>query len=416
MSSQKLAPPRGTHDLFGDEERCHSYIIQTAKKLAANYQFLPLETPIFEKSEVFLRTLGEASDIVNKEMYTFEDKGGESLTLRPEGTAPVVRAVISHGWAREAPLKFFYAGPMFRYERPQKGRLRQFHQFGVELIGGAEVLAEVEVISLAYQILQTLSAQNINLEINSLGDKESRIKYKEALIKHFEKCPLSENSKRRLQTNPLRILDSKDEQDLPYIQEAPQINNYLNESSKKLFENICSELSRLNWKYQINPRLVRGLDYYSHCVFEFTSQDLGAQNAVLSGGRYDHLVHQMGGPNLPGMGFAAGVERLALLLKVKPTLHPIVSLIPIGKEAEKKAFSLAIEWRQKGYSIDLAFSGNLSKRMKKAHKAKASYALIMGEEEMKSSTFQLKNLQTGEQKKLSAKETENFLKVFFSGP
>ncbi|MCB0357582.1 MAG: histidine--tRNA ligase, partial [Bdellovibrionales bacterium] len=351
MSSMK--PVRGTHDLWGEEFLKHLHIINTARQVSVNYGCQEVATPIFEFTHVFSRTLGDASDIVNKEMYTFPDKGQEELTLRPEGTAGIARAFISNGWAQLLPLKLFYQGPMFRYERPQKGRQRQFHQLGVEFIGTPTYVADLEVISLAETLLKSLELKNYQLEINSIGDAKSRHSFREALVDYLEKYKneLSEDSQKRLAINPLRILDSKNTRDQEILSEAPTLNSYLNSTSKNFFDQITEGLNCLKIPFNINNSLVRGLDYYCHCVFEFKTTDLGAQDAILAGGRYDGLIELMGGPHTPAVGFAAGIERLALLFNQKtPTIRPSY-LIPLGEKAERACLQLCHQLRQQGLAI-----------------------------------------------------------------
>ena len=287
---------------------------------------------MFEFTDVFARTLGDVSDIVTKEMYTFQDRGGESLTLRPENTAGVVRAFLSNGLSQHVPLKLFYRGSMFRYERPQKGRLRQFHQVGVELLGVAEPLADVEVIALGADFLGTLGLDDkVVLELNTLGDSESRLAYRGVLVEYLQahRDRLSEDSLTRLDRNPLRVLDSKDERDRAVVTDAPLITDSLNAASREFFDELTSLLGQIGVGYHLNPKLVRGLDYYCHTTFEFTTEALGAQGAVLAGGRYDGLVEQMGGPATPGTGWAAGVERLMMLIdEAPPAPRPVASRAP----------------------------------------------------------------------------------------
>ena len=319
---RKIQPVRGTHDLAADEMRRHRHVIEHARTLAARYGFAEVATPIFEFSDVFRRTLGDTSDIVTKEMYTFTDRGGSELTLRPENTAGVARAVIGGNFGDRRPFKCFYAGPMFRYERPQKGRLRQFHQIGVELIGAAEPLADIEVIALGAHLLEALGVlDRVTLEINTLADETSRRAYRSALVAHLEanEDALSEESKQRLRRNPLRVLDSKDEGDRAVLADAPAIDAHLSPEAAAFFDTVCDGLSRIGVAFTRNARLVRGLDYYCHTAFEFTTEALGAQGAVLAGGRYDGLVETMGGPPTPGVGWAGGIERLAALVAERAT-------------------------------------------------------------------------------------------------
>ena len=317
----KLQPVRGTHDLLPDQALAFRRVVDAARMVAGRYGYREMATPIFEFSEVFKRTLGDTSDIVTKEMYTFTDRSGAEVTLRPEGTAGVARAVISGGLAQHMPLKYFYAGPMFRYERPQKGRLRQFHQIGVELLGVAEPIGDVEIIALGAAILDELGvAERTTLELNTLGNTESREAYRGVLVDYFEarRDELSEDSLSRLTRNPLRILDSKDPGDRAVVAEAPLLGDSLDALSADFSASVQAGLDRLGIVYDLNPRLVRGLDYYCHTAFEFTTDSLGAQGAVIAGGRYDGLVGQMGGPETPGIGWAGGIERLSMLAGEPP--------------------------------------------------------------------------------------------------
>lgn len=412
----KIQPVRGTHDLHGEELKRHRHIIETARLHARCYSFEEWQTPIFEFTSVFHRSLGDTSDIVSKEMYTFEDKGGDKITLRPEGTAPIARAFISEGLAQSIPVKLFYQGPMFRYERPQKGRLRQFHQFGVELIGAESTQADIEVISLAQTILYKLGLNSqVRLEINTIGDSESRQIYRQKLVDYFTPYAgeLSEDSQRRLRNNPLRILDSKDEKEQKIIAEAPLFSDHLNASSKTLFDEVQNGLNLLGIQYLINPRLVRGLDYYNHCVFEFRTNAIGAQDTVISGGRYDSLIKTMGGPPTPGVGFAAGIERLSLMLdRIDQNCRP-VAIIPLGDSANDQAMKLAYGWRKQGWFIDMSYSGNSSKRMKKASKVNSRYAVLIGDDEIKNHTATLKDLDNGQQETLSLENLQIRLKEYF---
>ena len=402
-----LQPVRGTHDLLPEKSRLFRHIDHIAHKIASVYGFGEISTPIFEFTQVFEKNLGEESDIVNKEMYTFEDRGGDSITLRPEGTAPVARAFISEGLAQQIPLKLFYNGPMFRYERPQKGRQRQFHQFGAETLGVATPQADIESLCLAAQTLKELGvADCCQLEINSIGDVQSRVQYREKLVEYLSPyaADLSEDSQRRLTTNPLRILDSKNEKDREILTQAPTFSQSLNETSKNFFEQVLKGLEQHNVPFTTNDKLVRGFDYYSHTVFEFTTDQLGTQNAVLSGGRYDGLIKMMGGKDTPAVGWAAGVERLALLMEQKQVQIPttkLVAIIPVDDSAQAMASELCQELRSKHIACDLGYSGNAGKRMKRANKIGASHALILGEEEIKNNQVTVKDLSSGEQKSLS---------------
>jgi histidyl-tRNA synthetase len=375
-------------------------VSETARAVAGLYGFVEMATPVFEFTEVFARPIGEHTDIVAKEMYTFTDRGGEEVTLRPENTAGVVRAVLSNGLVQSAPLKFFYSGPMFRYERPQKGRFRQFHQIGVELIGVAQPQADIEVIASGRRILDALGiGDRVVLELNTLGDSESRGAYREALISYFSAraSELSEDSQRRLERNPLRILDSKEEADQRVAQDAPVFSDYLNAESRHFFDRVRAGLDRLGIIYRLNPRLVRGLDYYSHTAFEFVTADLGAQGTVMGGGRYDGLVEMMGGPALSGVGWAAGIERLAMLIPEPPLPRRPIAVVPIGEAGEGEALTLTEMLRNHGWSVDLGYSGNVARRMRRANNVNARVAVLIGEEEIARHVVALRDLDSGEQ-------------------
>ncbi len=410
---EKVQCVRGTYDLYGDAKRKMNKVVATGAGVVEKYGFEEIETPIFEFTEVFARNLGDTSDIVTKEMYCFEDKGGESLTLRPEGTAGVVRAFVSNGMQQNLPVKFFYHGPMFRYERPQKGRQRQFTQFGVELLGVETPQADIEVIAMAYEFLEKLGLSGqVTVEINSLGDAESRDAYREKLVaylqEHFDE--LSDDSKNRLERNPLRILDSKEECDKAVVENAPRYADSLNEASKQFFADVLHGLDLLGIKYRVNDRLVRGLDYYSHTVFELTTDKLGAQGTVLAGGRYNGLVAQMGGGDVAGIGWACGVERLSMLLDEKPYKQRPIAVIPVGEDAQNAALKIAHQLRLNGFCVEQSYSGNMKKRLIKANKVNAEYAVILGSDELATDAVTLKNLDSGEQKNISVKDLIEELK------
>ena len=395
-----LQPVRGTHDLLGEGSRLHRIVETAARETSALYGYDEISTPVFEFTEVFSRTLGDASDIVTKEMYTFETKGGESVTLRPEGTAGVARAFISNGLAQHTPLRLFYTGPMFRHERPQKGRQRQFHQVGVELIGPDSAHADVEVIALGHQFLERLGVEGkVTLEINSLGDAQSRAQYRTALVAYLSKHEeaLSADSRSRLSRNPLRILDSKDEGDRAIVADAPALSDHLNTESQSFYKAVEDGLSNLGIPFERNTKLVRGLDYYCHTAFEFTTTSLGAQGTVLAGGRYDGLIEQMGGPSTPGVGWAAGIERLALMVDDAPGLDRAYAVVPVSDDVFGKAMEVTQSLRAEGLPADIAFSGNMKRRLKRADKINARAALIIGEDELKDGTVTLRNLDSGEQ-------------------
>tara|TARA_R110002096_G_scaffold99058_2_gene219728 strand:+ start:149 stop:1387 length:1239 start_codon:yes stop_codon:yes gene_type:complete len=408
-----LQPVRGTHDLLPDAAAKHNHVVDTARALCHAYGYGEIATPIFEQTEVFKRTLGDTSDVVTKEMYTFEDKGGDSITLRPEGTAAVARAFVSGKMGDLLPLKFFYHGPMFRYERPQKGRQRQFHQIGVELFGVADPVGDVEVIALGAQILEQLGVLDwCTLELNTLGDTESRNAYRAALVAYFEGHldKLSADSKDRLHRNPLRILDSKDEGDRAIIEHAPRFDQHLTPAAQDFFAAVKAGLDDLGIAYMRNDRLVRGLDYYCHTAFEFTTDRLGAQSAVLAGGRYDGLIGQMGGPDTPGVGWAAGIERLAMLAEQWPEPRRPVTLIPLGEAAERALRRIAYDLRGQGIAVDMGYSGNLKRRLNRANKADARLAVIVGDDELAESQATLRHMDTGEQQTVPLADLARHLK------
>ena len=399
-----LRPVRGTHDLLGETMLRHRHVQDTARGIAARYGFAEIETPIFEFTEIFARTLGDTSDVVTKEMYTFTDRGGEQLTLRPEYTAGVARAFLTNGLQQSLPVKFFCQGPMFRYERPQKGRMRQFHQIDVEVLGAPEALADVEVIALGAHILDELGilAKTV-LQLNSLGDPESRSTYRERLVAYFggQEGKLSGDSRNRLHKNPLRILDSKDEGDRALVADAPLMGDSLNQASKDFFKTVTDGLDALGIGYVLDPRLVRGLDYYTHTAFEFVTTHLGAQGTVLGGGRYDGLMQSMGGPSVPGIGWAAGVERLAALIETPPADVRPVAIVPIGAAAEPAAWQLAAQLRRAGHSVDLAYKGKPGQRMKRADRLQARLALFLGDDELTADTVKLRDLESGQERSVA---------------
>ena len=388
MSSIKLQSPRGTRDLIGEEFRRHHRVIKTARRISALYGFEEWATPIFEDTRVFSRGLGETSDVVSKEMYVFEDRGGESMTLRPENTAGVCRALVSNGLTQALPRKVFYAGPMFRYERPQAGRYRQFHQIGAEVLGAAEPLADAEVIACGYHIIRELGLdEGVVLEVNTLGDVASREAYRHALITHFtaHREALSEESQRRLDKNPLRIIDSKDSGDRALVADAPTIEPFLTDQARVHWDALRRHLTSFAVPFRENPRIVRGLDYYSNTAFEFVTDRLGAQGTVMGGGRYDGLVEEMGGPATPSVGWAAGVERLSMLMEkagLTPAAPRITAVIPVGPNAETAALAILQALRSAGVAAEMGYRGNLKRRMEKAIKGGAALAVIVGEDEL----------------------------------
>lgn len=413
MSS--LQPVRGTHDHLPEEARRIRHVIETGRGIAERYGYEEVSTPIFEFSDVFSRTLGETSDIVTKEMYTFEDKGGDMITLRPEGTAGIARALISGGLSQHLPLKYFYAGPMFRYERPQKGRLRQFHQIGAELLGVAEPIGDVEVIALGAAVLDALGVRaDTTLELNTLGNTASRAAFRDRLVEYFSdhRDALSDDSRDRLDRNPLRILDSKNPADRALIADAPEFDDSLDAESTEFFAEVCAGLDALGIAYSRNTRLVRGLDYYCHTAFEFTTEALGAQGAVLAGGRYDGLVEQMGGPATAGVGWASGIERLSMLIGDAPARARPIAVIPIGEEAEALGLKLTDELRRAGHRIELGYRGKIKQRMKRANAIDARAAVLIGDEELASQSATLRDLDTGEQELVPLAELGTRLEQF----
>jgi histidyl-tRNA synthetase len=401
-----MQPVRGTRDLIGETFRRHHGVIEVARHVSNLYGMEEWATPIFEATGVFARSLGETSDVVSKEMYTFEDRGGDSLTLRPEGTAGVCRALVSNGLTQgNLPRKVFYAGPMFRYERPQKGRFRQFHQIGAEILGAAEPLADAEVIAMGWQIIQQLGIDDgVVLEINTLGDAPSRDAYRAALVSYFREHAekLSAESQVRLEKNPMRILDSKDEGDKRLVAAAPTIDPHLTPHAKESLDKVLGYLDQFGVPYRRNPRIVRGLDYYSHTAFEFVTDRLGAQGTVMAGGRYEGLVGEMGGPPTPSVGWAAGVERLAELLPESPEATRPVAVIPVALAEEAAAIALTQMLRQAGIPSEIAYKGNLKRRMERANKIGAQAAIIIGEAEVAEGVFIVRNLTDGSQDRVDS--------------
>jgi histidyl-tRNA synthetase len=396
----KLQSPRGTSDLLPQDMAGHRHVINTAKTISLSFGFEEMATPIFEFTEVFARPLGETSDVVSKETYSFTDRGGEALTLRPEGTAGVVRALISAGLTQTLPQKFFYAGPMFRYERPQKGRMRQFHQIGVELLGVPGAVGDAEVITMGHMILSRLGvADKCILNINTLGDTESRLAYRQALVEYLSafRGQLSEDSQRRLDLNPLRILDSKDEGDIALLVDAPLLDHYLNADSKAHFDAVRRYLDAAEIPVIINPRLVRGLDYYGHTTFEFITDALGAQGTVMAGGRYDGLAAMLGGGDVSGVGWAAGIERLAMLADVPPQQAVNVMMIGMSDDHMARLFPLAASLRQQGLRVETGYAPHLGKQMKRADRIEAGHVVILGDDEAARGVAILRSMVDGAQ-------------------
>lgn len=403
---------RGTQDIFGAEAEAFAFVVETFERVRKLYRFRPVQMPVFERTEVFARSIGETTDIVSKEMYSFEDRGGDSLTLRPEFTAGIARAYLTNGWQQHAPLKLATHGPLFRYERPQKGRYRQFHQLDAEIIGAAEPQADVELLAMADQLLKELGiTEGVTLQLNTLGDGDSREAWRAALVGHFRavRGELSEDSQERLEKNPLRILDSKDERDRQFVAEAPKIDDYLSSEAQDFFAAVTSGLGAAGVAWTRNPALVRGLDYYRHTAFEFVTDRLGAQGTVLGGGRYDGLTESLGGAPTPAVGWAAGIERLAMLVGDIADRRPDIAVIPIGAAAEQACVGIAAKLRQSGLAADMAYRGNMKKRMSRANESGAYFAVIVGDEEIAGETAGVKNLRTGAQTAVSFMDLDGAL-------
>lgn len=399
--------PKGTNDILPGESEKWQTIEQTARKLFNQYQFHEIRTPIFEHIEVISRSVGDTTDIVTKEMYDFHDKGDRHITLRPEGTAPIVRSFVENklfGPEHQKPYKVYYMGPMFRYERPQKGRLRQFHQIGVEVFGSDNPATDVETMAMALQFFRELGIKDLRLVINSLGDQETRTAYRQALIDYLTpfKEQLSADSNRRLLENPLRVLDSKDEKDKAVVAGAPSILDYLSETAQKHFEAVTKMLDALNIAYEIDSNMVRGLDYYTHTIFEIMSDDpkMGAQSTICAGGRYNQLVAELGGPETAGFGFAMGFERLLMILEAqgitlaaqKPLNAYVVSL---GEATSIEALQIVQSIRQAGFSAERDVMNRKAKaQFKTADKLNAQLVLTIGETELANGVVNVKNLAT----------------------
>ena len=397
-------PVRGTQSLLGeDADRFHA-VIEAFDRVRRLFGFKRVEVPVIEQTAVFARTIGETTDVVSKEMYTFEDRGGELITLRPEFTAGLCRAYLSEGWQQFAPLKLAVHGPAFRYERPQKGRFRQFHQLDAEVIGAGEPAADVELLSLGDQLLRELGIhEGVSLQLNTLGDAETRDAWRAALVDYFQshKGSLSEDSLTRLERNPLRILDTKDPGERPIADAAPSIDDYLTPEAADFFAQVTEGLNAAGVQWVRNSRLVRGLDYYRHTAFEFVTDRLGAQGTVLAGGRYDGLIESLGGPHTPAVGWAAGIERLAMMIEAPAFETSSVAIVPLGERAEAEGIRIVAGLRREGIAADMAYRGNMKKRLSRANAAGAKYALILGDNELDAGEAQLKDLTTGEQKAVS---------------
>lgn len=404
----KVQIPRGTQDILPGSAKQWQWIEEKIKEVTKKYRYEEIRTPIFEHTEIFQRGVGDTTDIVQKEMYSFQDRGGRDITLRPEGTASVVRSFVENkmfGYP-DQPVKLYYLGPMFRYERPQSGRFRQFVQFGVEALGSDDPAIDAEVVALALDIYKSAGLKNLQLIINSLGDKESRVAHREALINHFkpqihEFCQDCQN---RLEKNPLRILDCKVDRNHPLMESAPSILEFLNEDSKKYFEKVCQYLDALNIEYTIDPTLVRGLDYYNHTAFEIMSnaEGFGAITTLCGGGRYNGLVEEFGGPETPGIGFGLSIERLIAAMEAEnitvateETLD--IYIAALGDVAKDYSVKLLYNLRQQGFTAERDYTGRKIKaQMKSADRLKAKFVIVLGEDELNKGSVQVKNMVTGD--------------------
>jgi histidyl-tRNA synthetase len=364
-------PIRGTQDMLGEQAQRFTQVVETFERVRKLYGFNRIETPVFEATAVFSRSLGETTDVVSKEMYTFDDRGGDSLTLRPEFTAGIARAYLTEGWQQYAPLKVATHGPLFRYERPQKGRFRQFHQLDAEIIGAGEPAGDVELLAFADQLLHELGvSEGVTLQLNTLGDSATREAWRQALVSHFEgaRDQLSEESVERLSKNPLRILDSKDPRDRPIADSAPGIDAHMSLEAGQFFEKVTRGLDAAGVKWTRNPYLVRGLDYYRHTAFEFVTDRLGAQGTVLGGGRYDGLIETLGGPHTPAVGWAAGIERLAMLLETPAQNRDLLAVVVENDALQDDAVRTAAALRRAGIAVEIVASGSPKKRYDRAMK------------------------------------------------
>ncbi|RPH07041.1 MAG: histidine--tRNA ligase [Alphaproteobacteria bacterium TMED93] len=406
MNNRKISTVRGMHDTYGTSFYKQRSIIESFIKVVSLLNFTPMNTPIIEHSEVFLRTLGDSSDVVMKEMYTFLDKSNDSVTLRPEGTAGIARALISNGFTQNLPQKYFYYGPMFRYERPQQGRLRQFNQVGLEFFGKGSYFEDCEVIRAAHHFLIELDIKkDVKLKINTIGKTDSRKSFIKEIKAYFysNKKKLSSDSLKRLDRNPLRILDSKAPEDIALLEKAPVIYDFLKTEEVNSFKNVKSTLKELDISFTVDPYLVRGLDYYSDTTFEFTLTK-NDRFAVLAGGRYDNLINELGGGKISGVGWAAGVERLESLLLKGPLINLPILLIPTNEKYMNYVLRISNKLYFQNVKNQILDHFNLKKSLKYANKVKAKIVLIIGDEEFKSSKFSLKNLESGTQVTVNEKE------------
>ncbi|MFS8885936.1 histidine--tRNA ligase [Synechococcus sp. H70.2] len=414
---EKIQAVRGTRDILPQEVRLWQQVEARAREILGRANYQEIRTPILELTELFARSLGGATDVVGKEMFSFSTRGEQEVSLRPENTAGVVRAYIQHGLQMAGDVqRLWYCGPMFRYERPQAGRQRQFHQLGVELLGSRDPRADAEVIALAWGLLRAVGVENLTLRLNSLGDGQDRRAYRQALVDYFTplKEQLDPDSQERLSRNPLRILDSKDPHTRALAEKAPKLPDYLSADSRAFFEQVQAHLKALDIPYELDPYLVRGLDYYTHTAFEIVSPELGAQSTVCGGGRYDGLVEELGGPPTPAVGWAIGLERLVLLLQKKQpegVAGPLdVYVISRGAKAEAQSLLVAQALRQAGFCTELDLSGSpFSKQFKRASRSGATWAVVLGEAEAAAGEVQLKHLPTGQQQTLLQAELVKYL-------
>lgn len=418
--------PKGTFDIlpYGTEEGWRisdlwQHVEEVIRKITYEYGYREIRTPIYEMTELFDRGVGETSDIVTKEMFTFQDKAGRSITLRPEGTSAVMRSFVENRLSGLGNThKFFYTGPMFRYERPQSGRYRQHHQFGIEAIGNKSAEQDAEVIDLLCQFYKRLGLKNLKVHVNTVGDPESRINFKTALLDYLKPyfANLSEDSKTRFEKNPLRILDSKDPKDKEIVKGAPSILNYLSADAKDHFQKLCSCLDLIQIPYHIDDRIVRGLDYYNKTVFEVLTGDLGAQNTIGAGGRFDGLISTIGGPDIPAVGFATGLERvmqvmLAQNVPLPKPRRPFIYFVPMGDEAREKCFSLVSLCRHHHISADIELSAKkMQSAIQNGLRLEATYCAIIGSEELEKGLVQLKNLHTRDQRQVPVDQLLSTLK------
>lgn len=416
-----IQKPKGTYDVYGDKSKKILYLENLMKNLMETYNYEYVRTPLFESSELFHRGVGETTDIVTKETYDFIDRGERHMTLRPEGTAGVVRSFIENKMYAEVtqPVKCWYYGPMYRYERPQSGRFREFYQFGCEVFGSSNPLNDAEIISIPVNFYRLLGLKGIKVNINSLGDKQSREQYRNALIEYFKPHieDLCEDCKCRFEKNPLRILDCKIDKDKEIMKNAPKTIDYLNEESKKHFEDVKKYLDALQIEYKVNTNLVRGLDYYSHTVFEVEAsvEGFGSQNVLCGGGRYDNLVENIGGPATKGVGFAMGIERLLTALEfeninLNENNNVDVYVIPVDESIKYDASSLVMSLRLNGFKVDMDYMNrNMKSNFKQADRINAKYIIIIGEDEVKTNTLTIKNNKTKEEHKINLEDVVEFL-------